>query len=321
MNSTWWQWSTPGDLRVHAAAPWSLIASMIAEPGREDVLLARAVERQADGVQVDHRVEVAAERQASTAPSPNPGTSTVRRGGRTKLGTFSMVTDVGVAVADGDPGDDQPGRGVEPDRGDRLDDRDHAGLDQHGGDADGAVTAHRQAAGHLDVEHAPVAVGPGRRLQDRAAHRGVPARLVHQEQPQVVQVLHEVQPPLVHGGARDDADAAGDDARRHPLGVRVDGGDQLAERIVSSSRSPSAPSGRRCRERLAPCRARTLAARARRLSGPRGGRRRTAVPLAGDVHGELDRLHELGPRVPAEHGDQLPVQLARLGDPAGLTRS
>ena len=51
---------------------------------------------------------------------------------------------------------------------------------------------------------------------------GVTARLVHQEQPQVVQVLDEVLAPLGHRRTGDDADAAGDDAGRHALGVRVD---------------------------------------------------------------------------------------------------
>ena len=63
---------------------------------------------------------------------------------------------------------------------------DHAGLDEHGGHADRAVPAHRQAAGDLDEEHAPVGVVARRRLQDRARHRGVPARLAHQQQAQVV---------------------------------------------------------------------------------------------------------------------------------------
>ena len=36
--------------------------------------------------------------------------------------------------------------------------------------------------------------------------------------------------------------------------------------------------------------------------------RRAAVGVAADVHRELDRLHELGARVPAEHGDELLVE-------------
>src|SRR5688572_20576749 len=41
---------------------------------------------------------------------------------------------------------------------------------------------------------------------------------------------------------------------------------------------------------------------------------RSTVALPGDVDRELDRLHELGPRVPAEHRHEVAVQLARLGD-------
>jgi hypothetical protein len=40
----------------------------------------------------------------------------------------------GRAVLHGDVGDDQSGRGVQTDRGDRLAHLHHAGLDQHGGD-------------------------------------------------------------------------------------------------------------------------------------------------------------------------------------------
>lgn len=65
-------------------------------------------------------------------------------------------------VLDPDVDAHQPGRGVEPDGGDRLDDRDHAGLDEDGGDPDGAVPAHGEQARHLDVEDAVVGVRAGR---------------------------------------------------------------------------------------------------------------------------------------------------------------
>ena len=56
------QWLTPSIVGCFGGAV-VLIASMIARPAVEDVVLARAVERQADVVEVDHRVEVAAERE------------------------------------------------------------------------------------------------------------------------------------------------------------------------------------------------------------------------------------------------------------------
>jgi hypothetical protein len=78
-------------------------------------------------------------------------------------------------------GHDDSRRRVEAHRRYRLDHADHAGLDQHGGDAHGAVPAHRQASGHFDVEHAAVGVGASRRLEYRAAHGRVPARLGHEQ--------------------------------------------------------------------------------------------------------------------------------------------
>ena len=62
-------------------------------------------------------------------------------------------------------------------------------------------------------------------LQDRARHRGVAARLAHQQPPQVVALGLEVQLALEHRGAGERADAAGDDPGRHALGVGVDGGE------------------------------------------------------------------------------------------------
>lgn len=129
----------------------------------------------------------------------------------------------GRTVLDLDVHHHQSGRGVQPDRGDRLDDLDHPGLHQHGGHPDGAVAAHRQAAGDLDEQHPPVRVRARRRLQDRPAHGGVSPRLEHQQGADPVQVFHEVAAPVGHGPAGNDADPAGDDPGRHALGVGVDG--------------------------------------------------------------------------------------------------
>ncbi len=192
------------------------------EPGLEDLLLPLPVERQPQRVELDDRVEVAAEREAVR----HGAVPRHLDGGIEPLHVRRHVLDRdgrGPTVLHVDARDHEARRGVEPDRGDRLLHLDEPRLHQHGRDADGAVTAHREAAGHLDVQDAPVAVVARGRLQDRAAHRRVPARLRHEQEPQVVEVLDEVQAALVHGGAGDHAEAARDDAGRHALRVRVDG--------------------------------------------------------------------------------------------------
>lgn len=190
------------------------------EPGGEQVVPPGTVEGQAERVEFDEGVEVAAVGQVV--------------GDRAETGDLRLEVEAdaeGGHVGEGDGGRrpvldpdvdaHQPGRGVEPDGGDRLDDRHHAGLDEDGGDPDGAVPAHGEQARHLDVEDSVVGVRAGRGLQDGAAHRGVPARLVHEQGPDVVHVLDEVEPLLGHGGAGDHPDSPGDDPGRHALGVRV----------------------------------------------------------------------------------------------------
>src|SRR5690606_3373237 len=99
--------------------------------------------------------------------------------------------------------------------------------------------------------------------EERAAHRGVAARLVHQEAAQPVQVPDGVVAALGHGGAGDGRDAAGDDAGRHALGVRVDGGDGT-DRAHQAARRRSAV--------IARSMSAVTAARSSAPSGPRGGR-------------------------------------------------
>ena len=84
------------------------------------------------------------------------------------------------------------------------------------------------------------------RLQDRARHRAVPARLAHQQEPQVVQLGLEVQLALEHRRARDRRDAADDDARRHPLRVGVDRGDRArrAHQTAAGARSAASAASR-----------------------------------------------------------------------------
>ena len=66
------------------------------------------------------------------------------------------------------------------------------------------------------------ASGARRRLQERARHRRVPARLAHQQQPQVVQVRSKYSRRSCIVAPGQHAETTGDDPRRHALGVRVD---------------------------------------------------------------------------------------------------
>lgn len=192
------------------------------QPGREDVVLAGPVEGQPELVERQDRVEVSAVRQVVGHRPPVGELDLAVQGdgeGRHVLERDGL----GGAVLHRHLGDDEPRRGVETDGGHRLDDLDHAGLHEDGRDPDGPVPAHREIARHLDVDDPVVAVGAGRRLEDRTAHRRVTARLVHQQLLDVVAVFTEVQPPLVHRRTRDRTDASGDHTGRHALGVRVDG--------------------------------------------------------------------------------------------------
>ena len=87
---------------------------------------------------------------------------------------------------------------------------------------DAGLSVARMAAHVTYLSEATLSEKFGRRLQDRAAHRGVPARLEHEQGAQVVGLVHHVQTLVVHGGAREYADPARDDARGHALGVGVD---------------------------------------------------------------------------------------------------
>ena len=117
-----------------------------------------------------------------------------------------------------------PGRRVDGEPA-RLARGDEAVLDAHGDGADGAVAAHRQAARGLDEEHRHVAVGPGRRIEDRARHHVVAARLEHQAGADPVELAQEMRALLQHGGALEPRPAAGDQADRIAAGVAVDAGE------------------------------------------------------------------------------------------------
>ena len=95
-------------------------------------------------------------------------------------------------------------------------------LDRHGDRSDRAVAAHRQAAAHLDEQDGDVAVGSRRRIEDRARHHVVAARLEHQRLADPVMVLEEVEPPLAHGGALEQGRAAAHQPHRVAAGVAVE---------------------------------------------------------------------------------------------------
>ncbi len=157
--------------------------------------------------------------------APSDSTSTVASNSATNAGTLRSRTRSARPSATVHGRLDQSGRSVEADHGLGLGHRHHPGLDQHRGHPDRPVPAHRQQPRDLDEQHAPVGVGASRRLQERAGHRRVATGLAHQQQPEMVQVLLEVQPALLHRVAGDRTESAGDHARRHPLGVRVDRGE------------------------------------------------------------------------------------------------
>ncbi len=204
------------------------------EPRRQQFVLVRAVEGQAQIVQADHGVEVASVREVvghgAVAGDLRRESESGAEGGDVGQGNGG-----GGAVLHPDVDAHQPGGGVQPHGGDRLGDLHHAGLHQDGGHPDGAVPAHRQTAGDLHEQDPEVGVGAGRRLEHRPAHRRVSARLVHQQGPHRVPVRHEVGAALGHGGAGERADATGDHAGGHALGVRVDGVEDVTRAQVSPS--------------------------------------------------------------------------------------
>ena len=146
------------------------------------------------------------------------------------------------------------------------------------------------------------ASGARRRLEDRARHRAVAARLAHQQQPQVVHVRHEVQLALEHRRAGDRADAAGDDARRHALRVRVDGGEVARRPHAAATAGAAAP---RARRRSSSCSA-AVEREPRRAHAAAG-----AGPTASIAR--LEVLHELRRHVEARERQQPPVDRARRG--------
>ena len=192
------------------------------EPRREQAILLGPVEGQPELRQLDDRVEVPAEAQV-VADGAETRHFDARVPAHQEGGDIADRHRFGVAVAHRDLRDHKARGGVQTDGGHRLGHLDHPGLDQDRRGADGAVPAHRQQAGDLDVEHAPVRIGPGGRLQDHAAHGAVAARLPHQQLPQAVAVLHEPQAAFGHGRPGDRGHPAGDHPGGHALRMGIDG--------------------------------------------------------------------------------------------------
>jgi hypothetical protein len=69
------------------------------------------------------------------------------------------------------------------------------------------MAAHRKQTRDLYEQHAPVGVRARGGLEERSRHGRVPARLAHQHQPQVVEMILEVQPALLHRVSGHDAQA------------------------------------------------------------------------------------------------------------------
>ncbi|GHI25840.1 hypothetical protein Shyd_72110 [Streptomyces hydrogenans] len=143
------------------------------EPRGDQFLLVGAVEGEAEGVEFDEGVEVAAVGEV-VGDGAEAGDLGLEVESDAEGGDVGEGDGAGGAVLDADVDGDEAGRGVEADGGDRFGHRDHAGLDEDGGDADGAVAAHREQAGDLDEEDSVVGVGTGGGLEDGTAHAAWP---------------------------------------------------------------------------------------------------------------------------------------------------
>ena len=135
----------------------------------------------------------------------------------------------GLAVLDCRRDVDQPGRSFECESRDRLGHLDHAGLDEHSGDADGVAARHRGVFHVLHDHVAVIGCGIARRQDEIAAGRRIAARLIEHELAQVVTVSLEVAGLLEHGRTWHIGDTTGDDPAGHTVSVDVDGRDPAIE--------------------------------------------------------------------------------------------
>jgi len=112
-------------------------------------------------------------------------------------------------------------RRVEP-QDTRLPRRDETVLKRHRHGSDGAVPAHRQAAGGFDEQDRDIAIGPCRRIENGARHDVVAARFEHQPGADPVEFGHEMRALFDHGGAVQLRAAAGHQPNRIAAGMAVD---------------------------------------------------------------------------------------------------
>ena len=155
---------------------------------------------------------------------PMPGTSTVdigRREIRGDVGDPHALDEAALLLV---ARHDAAGRRVDVEHARRRR-RHQPVLDRHGDGADRAVAAHRQAAADLDEQDADVAIGARRRIEDRARHHVVAARLEHQRLADPVVVGEEIEPPLAHGRALEQRPAARHQPHRIAAGMAVEAGE------------------------------------------------------------------------------------------------
>ena len=108
--------------------------------------------------------------------------------------------------------------------------RHQAFLDQHRDCADGAVTAHRQAAAGFDVEYANVIGRVNGRVKNAPAHHVVPAGLEHQAFADPVEFPQKMEPALHHAVALEERPPTCDYAYGVTAGVGVDTEKSFAHR-------------------------------------------------------------------------------------------
>ena len=161
-----------------------------------------------DGGGVDDRVEVAAEGHV-VGDRPE---AVDLDGAVARVQERRDVADrhrLGAPVAHGDARLDEPRRRVEAHDGLGLGDRDHArsrrARSRRRSSRGRTSAGSRETSMNSTPQSASSRVG---RLQDRPRHRRVPARLAHQQEPQVVALGLEAQLALEHRRARERPDAA-----------------------------------------------------------------------------------------------------------------
>src|SRR5215469_18067427 len=120
-----------------------------------------------------------------------------------------------------------PGRRVERDDT-FLARRNQPVLQGEGHGADRPVTAHRQAAGGLDIEDRDVAILAQRRVEDRSRHRVMAARLEHQRAAHPIEAGEKILPARAHRRAPEERPAADHQPYRVAAGMAVDAGKDVS---------------------------------------------------------------------------------------------